>query len=44
MRKFGWNDFASPTLEVQKQKLGLTNREDIVTMGDLFDVEEGRRS
>src|SRR6202165_6281618 len=44
MRKFGWNDFASPTLEVQKQKLGLTNRQDIVTMGDLFDVEEGRRS
>jgi len=44
MRKFGWNDFASPTLEAQKQTLGLTNREDIVTIGDLFDVEEGRRS
>src|SRR3984893_7220938 len=42
MRKFGWNDFASPTLDAQKQKLGLTDRQDIVTMGDLFDVEEGR--
>src|SRR3984893_14779855 len=44
MTKFGWKDFASPTLETQKQTLGLTNREDIVTIGDLFDVEEGRRS
>jgi uncharacterized protein DUF5069 len=44
MRKFGWNDFATPTLEAQKQNLGLTDRTDIVTMGDLFDCEEGRRS
>ena len=44
MRKFGWNDFATPTLEEQKQKLGMANRADIVTMGELFDLEEGRRS
>ena len=44
MRKFGWNDFATQTLEAQKQKLGLTNRQDIITMGELFDLEEGRRS
>ena len=44
MRKFGWNDFATPTLEAQKQKLGLTNREDIITMGELFDLEEGRKN
>jgi hypothetical protein len=43
MRKFGWNDFATPTLETQKQELGLTDRQDIVTMGELFDVEEGRK-
>lgn len=42
MRKFGWNDFATPTLNEQKQKLGLSDRADIVTMGQLFDVEEGR--
>jgi Domain of unknown function (DUF5069) len=44
MRKFGWNDFATPTIERQKQKLGIVNRGDIVTMGELFDLEEGRRS
>ena len=42
MRKFGWNDFATSTLEQQKQKLGIADRADIVTMGQLFDVEEGR--
>lgn len=42
MRKFGWNDFATPTLEEQKQKLGIADRADIQTMGQLFDVEEGR--
>jgi hypothetical protein len=44
MRKFGWNDFATPTFEAQKEKLGLTDRQDIMTMGELFDVEEGRKS
>lgn len=42
MRKFGWNDFATPTLDEQKQKLGLTDRADIQTMGQLFEIEEGR--
>ena len=42
MREFGWNDFATPTLEEQKQNLGIADRTDIVTMGQLFDVEEGR--
>ncbi len=42
MKKFGWNDFATPTLAEQKQKLGLTDRADIQTMWQLFDLEEGR--
>ena len=41
--KFGWNDFATPRLERQKKELGISDRTDIQTMGDLFDYEEGRR-
>ena len=44
MRKFGWNDFATPTLERGKKELGISDRADIETMGDLFDLEEGRRT
>ena len=44
MRKFGWNDFATPTLERRKKELGISDRADIETMGDLFDLEEGRRT
>ena len=39
-----WNDFATPTLQRLKNQLGLTDRSDIATFGDLFDFEEGRRS
>jgi hypothetical protein len=41
--KFGWNDFATPILERRKKELGINDRDDIQTMGDLFDYEEGRR-
>jgi len=41
--KFGWNDFATPTLERRKKELGISDRADIQTMSDLFDYEEGRR-
>jgi hypothetical protein len=41
--KFGWNDLATPTLERRKKELGISDRADIQTMGDLFDYEEGRR-
>ena len=41
--KFGWNDFATPILERRKNKLGIADRADIQTMGDLFDFEEWRR-
>jgi hypothetical protein len=41
--KLGWNDFATPRLERQKQKNSLTHRADIVTIPDLIDLDEGRR-
>ena len=43
VNKFGWNDFATPTVERRKKELGISDRADIQTMGDLFDYEEGRR-
>src|ERR1700730_14795344 len=43
MKKFGWNDFATPTLKKRKKELGISDRADIRTMGQLFDFEEGRK-
>jgi hypothetical protein len=40
--KLGWRDFATPTLKETKQKLGIKQRKDIKTIGDLIDFEEGR--
>jgi hypothetical protein len=42
--KLGWNDFATPTLERQKQKYGIADRTDIVTIPDLIDFDEGRKT
>ena len=42
--KFGWNDFATPTLERLKKENGVADRTDIQTMGDLMDFDEKRRS
>ena len=42
--KLGWNDFATPMLERQKQKYGIEHRTDIITIPDLIDLDEGRRS
>ena len=42
MMKFGWNDFGTPLLVEQKQKAGVGAREDIKTIGDFIDFEEGR--
>ena len=44
LSKLGWNDFATPMLEEQKQKNGITHRTDIVTIPELIDLDEGRRS
>jgi hypothetical protein len=40
--KFGWRDFATPTLERIKRQSGITDRTDIVTIPDLIDFDEGR--
>ncbi len=40
--KFGWNDFASKRLAEVKAKHGLSERDDIVTFAQIFDLDEGR--
>ena len=42
--KLGWNDFATPVLEEEKQKCGIADRTDIITIPELIDLDEGRRS
>jgi hypothetical protein len=44
MTKFGWKDFRTPVLEKMKQELGIPDRNDIETIGDLIDFEEKRKS
>ena len=41
-RKLGWNDRASSLLQKLKTKSGLSHRDDIQTMVDYFDADEGR--
>jgi len=41
--KLGWNDFASGHLAKCKAEAGLAGRDDIQTLGQLFEVEEGRK-
>jgi len=43
MTKFGWSDFATSLLVTQKEKAGMTDRDDIQTIADFIDLEEGRR-
>ena len=40
--KLGWRDFATPTLERVKKEVGISDRDDIATIPDLIDLEEGR--
>jgi hypothetical protein len=42
MRKRGWNDEATETLERRKRESGLSERSDIQTMFDYIDADEGR--
>ena len=44
LAKFGWNDFRTPVLQEMKQKLGIADRDDIKTIGDVIDFEEKRKS
>ena len=40
--KLGWNDLAAPRLRKLKEDSGLGDREDIQTMAEYFEVDEGR--
>jgi len=40
--KLGWRDFVTPVLEEAKRKHGITDRNDILTIPDLIDFDEGR--
>ena len=42
--KLGWQDFATPLLEENKAKYGAADRADILTIPDLIDFDEGRKS
>ncbi|MBV9656677.1 MAG: DUF5069 domain-containing protein [Verrucomicrobia bacterium] len=42
MRKRGWKDAATPTLERRKKESGLADRADIETMFQYIDADEGR--
>ena len=40
--RLGWRDFVTPTLEETKKELGIADRDDIATISDLIDFDEGR--
>ena len=40
--KLGWRDFATPMLERMKKANGISDRDDIATIADLIDFDEGR--
>ena len=42
-RKLGWNDVVSAGLQKLKAAESLADRDDIVTVFDYFDVDEGRK-
>jgi len=41
-KKLGWNDVATSLVQKLKRKSGLGERDDIVTMFDYFEADEGR--
>lgn len=43
MRKVGWNDGVTETLERRKREGGCPERTDIQTIFDLIDLDEGRK-
>lgn len=42
-RKLGWNDRATPNLEKLKAESGLADRDDIMTVFEYCEVDEGRK-
>jgi hypothetical protein len=43
LRKAGWNDATSKTLAQRKEESGLSHRDDIQTMLEYFEFDEGRK-
>jgi hypothetical protein len=43
LRKVGWNDAMTETLQRRKKESGLAHRDDVQTMLDYFEADEGRR-
>ena len=41
--KLGWNDLATPRLRTYKEGSGLAERDDIQTIAEYFEVDEGRK-
>jgi hypothetical protein len=44
MLKLGWRDSFTSVLEKRKKKYGIADRTDILTIIDLIDFDEGRKS
>ena len=40
--KLGWRDAVTPRLEQRKREYGIADRDDILTIPDLIDFDEGR--
>lgn len=40
--KLGWRDRVTPRLEKRKAAMGISHRDDIVTIPDMIDLDEGR--
>jgi len=44
LKKVGWQDGVSETLVRRKKESGLSDRDEIQTMGEYFEYDEGRKS
>ena len=44
MEKRGWRDDDSDGVRIEKERMGLAHRDEIQTLFDLFDFDEGRKS
>lgn len=42
--KVGWNDEMAPRLAFRKNEAGIADRDDVLTMIDVFEIDEGRRT
>lgn len=42
--KLGWNDDMTPRFDFRKEEAGLTGREDVLTIIDVMEIDEGRKA